>query len=170
MVTCTSVSLSKAEKLMRPLCLGPLTDFQPRAWLGMFCTSSASHSNRLPYKDITQWERRSKSSTRRTSEVMFGRLLRSDQAVNTSWTGRPICRLSSILMMRLLRAEASACQESIKPIPVVAPLTAPTAKPFQKLFLFMIHLVNFPAADAGSLDGEKANTHMLKGRNPFSWN
>ena len=57
MVTCSSVSFPMGEKVMRPVCLGPLTVFQPMAWLGMNCSISASHSTVRPSTCTDQCER-----------------------------------------------------------------------------------------------------------------
>src|SRR5438552_2229920 len=125
---------------MRPVCLGPRTDFHPKASLGIFCISSASHSAILPSAQTRQCEREPCTRTLSIRDEKRERFSKLDHCSKTSWTGRPICKLLSTRRMRRSWAEENSRHARIVPAPLIAPAARPAENPRQKSVLLLINV------------------------------
>src|SRR5438309_11749754 len=123
---------------MRPVCLGPRTDFHPKASLGIFCISSASHSAIWPSAQTRQCEREPRTRTLSIRDEKRERFSKLDHCSKTSWTGRPICKLLSTRRMRRSWAEENSRHARIVPAPLIAPAARPAENPRQKSVLLLI--------------------------------
>src|SRR5258708_15596233 len=118
---------------MRPVCLGPLSDFHPIDWWDTTCAISASQRISLPSISTVQRVVFPARSTLFTKLIHCGKRSRFDHASKTVSTGRPTFTLFSRRSARtgaipLRRFTASALAAAAK-----TPVTVPAKKPGQKL-------------------------------------
>ena len=117
---------------MRPVCLGPLTDFQAMDSLETTCVMRADHSIRRPSMSANHRERLPHCSTLLMNRIDCGSSSRLNKEEKTVCTGQPMLMLFSSRRTRRATLEDRDLHDKLAPIPNSVPAAAPAAKPGQK--------------------------------------